>query len=83
LPACSRWLPEPTGRHHSTQPGQEFATEPSRSQYDVGIGYGDDIEAACAAMLAAMRGVEGVEQDPRPDAIPWELAGSTVNICAR
>ena len=54
-----------------------------RSEYDVGIGYGDDIEAACAAMLAAMHGVDGVEPDPAPETIPWELAGSTVNIRAR
>ena len=55
----------------------------TRSQYDVGIGYGDDIAVACAAMRDAMRGVDGVEQDPAPDTIPWELAGSTVNIRAR
>ena len=54
-----------------------------RSEYDVGIGYGDDIEAACAAMRDAMRGVDGVEPDPAPETIPWELAGSTVNIRAR
>jgi small-conductance mechanosensitive channel len=54
-----------------------------RSQYDVGIGYGDDVDQACTVILQALRDVEGVVQDPGPEAFAWELAGSTVNVRVR
>lgn len=59
------------------------AYDKRRLQYDVGIGYGDDIARARALMLEAMSGVEGVLQDPGPEALVMELAGSSVNIRAR
>ncbi len=54
-----------------------------RSQYDVGIGYGDDIDRARGVILAAMHGLEGVLDDPAPDAVVSDLAGSTINLRAR
>jgi small-conductance mechanosensitive channel len=54
-----------------------------RSDYDVGIGYGDDVENACRVILRALEGVEGVEKDPAPEVIPWELDASTVNLKVR
>jgi small-conductance mechanosensitive channel len=54
-----------------------------RSQYDVGIGYSDDIDLACEIIVEAVRGVEGVADDPSPEAFAWELAGSTVDIRVR
>ena len=54
-----------------------------RSQYDVGIGYGDDIEAARRAMLEALRGVSDIERDPAPDVLAWELADFSVVMRAR
>lgn len=54
-----------------------------RLEYDIGIGYGDDIEAARELILDTIRGVDGVLTDPAPDAIVVELAGSSVNIRAR
>ncbi len=54
-----------------------------RSQYDVGIGYGDDIERACGIILDAIRDIEGVAGDPPPEAFAWDLAGSTVNVRVR
>jgi small conductance mechanosensitive channel len=54
-----------------------------RSQYDVGIGYGDDIESARRLVLEAMQGIEGVLTDPAPDVLVVELADSTVNLRAR
>ncbi len=54
-----------------------------RSQYDVGIGYGDDIDQACGIIINAIRGLEGVADDPPPEAFAWELAGSTVNVRVR
>ncbi len=57
--------------------------EKRRSEYDVGIGYGDDIGAACEVILGVLRSVEGVEADPAPQALPWDLAASWVTIRAR
>jgi small conductance mechanosensitive channel len=54
-----------------------------RLEYDVGIGYGDDIGQAKQLILEAMRETEGVLSEPAPDAIVVELAGSSVNIRAR
>ncbi|WP_426060786.1 mechanosensitive ion channel family protein [Hymenobacter sp. B1770] len=59
------------------------AYDQRRLQYDVGIGYGDDIAQARALMLEAMRETEGVLQDPGPEALVMELAESSVNIRAR
>lgn len=59
------------------------AFDKRRLQYDVGIGYGDDIGQARQLILEAMRGVDGVLSDPAPDALVVELADSTVNIRAR
>jgi small-conductance mechanosensitive channel len=54
-----------------------------RSEYDVGIGFGDDIEKARRVILDALRDMEGVEHEPPPEAIPWELDSSSVNLKVR
>ncbi len=54
-----------------------------RSQYDVGIGYGDDISTAKRIALAAVQGIEGVMEEPAPDVLTWDLAGSSVNLRVR
>ena len=54
-----------------------------RSEYDVGIGYGDDVERACRVIVEALHTVDGIEQDPAPEAIPWALDASSVNIRVR
>ncbi len=54
-----------------------------RLQYDVGIGYGDDVERARELILGVLRDTAGVLADPPPDAIVVDLADSTVNIRAR
>lgn len=59
------------------------AFEHRRLEYDVGIGYGDDIDEAKRLILEAIHETEGVLQDPAPDAIVVDLAESTVNIRAR
>ncbi|MCY7283706.1 MAG: mechanosensitive ion channel family protein [Cyanobacteria bacterium CAN_BIN43] len=59
------------------------AFENRRLEYDIGIGYGDDIDEARRLILEAMRETNGVIETPAPDAIVVELAGSTVNIRAR
>lgn len=59
------------------------AFENRRLEYDVGIGYGDDIDQAKRLILEAIHETEGVLQKPAPDAIVVDLAESTVNIRAR
>ena len=59
------------------------AFENRRLQYDVGIGYGDDIDRAKELILEAIASVDGVLREPSPDALVMELAESTVNIRAR
>jgi small-conductance mechanosensitive channel len=59
------------------------AHERRRHEYDLGIGYGDDIEHARHVILSAIRGVPEVEVDPAPEVLVWELAGSSVNLRIR
>ncbi len=54
-----------------------------RLEYDVGIGYGDDIGLAKRLMVDAMRSVPEVLAEPAPDALVMELAESSVLIRAR
>ena len=59
------------------------AYDKRRLQYNVGIGYGDDIARARELMLEAMREVDGVLSYPEPEALVMDLAESSVNIRAR
>lgn len=59
------------------------AFEKRRLQYDVGIGYGDDIDEAKGLILEVLHNSEGVLKDPAPDALVVDLAASTINIRAR
>ncbi|MBD2604232.1 mechanosensitive ion channel family protein [Scytonema hofmannii FACHB-248] len=54
-----------------------------RLEYDVGIGYGDDIDRAKQLIMEAMHSVNEVLKDPAPDVLVMDLAQSTVNIRAR
>ncbi|HKV08856.1 MAG TPA: mechanosensitive ion channel family protein [Thermoanaerobaculia bacterium] len=54
-----------------------------RLEYDVGIGYGDDVERAKELMLEAVRGVSGVLADPAPDVLLVGFGSSSVNLRAR
>ncbi|WP_371395339.1 mechanosensitive ion channel family protein [Fretibacter rubidus] len=54
-----------------------------RTQYDIGIGYADDIDEACERILDVLKGIDGIEQDPAPEAFAWDLAASWVTIRAR
>ncbi|MEI2582641.1 mechanosensitive ion channel family protein [Scytonema sp. PRP1] len=54
-----------------------------RLEYDIGIGYGDDIDQAKQLILESIASVDGVLNSPAPDALVMELAGSSVNIRAR
>jgi small conductance mechanosensitive channel len=54
-----------------------------RLEYDVGIGYGDDIDTAKQLIMEAMHSVAEVLKDPAPDVLVMDLAESSVNIRAR
>ena len=59
------------------------AFENRRLQYDVGIGYGDDINEAKRLILEAINHTDGVLENPAADVLVVELADSTVNIRVR
>ncbi|MEP6509050.1 MAG: mechanosensitive ion channel family protein [Gemmatimonadales bacterium] len=54
-----------------------------RSEYDVGIGYGDDLTQAKTIALEAIKRIDGVLADPAPDVLVWELGDSAKNIRIR
>lgn len=59
------------------------AFEVRRVEYDVGIGYGDDPEAAKRLMLEAVRETGSALSEPPPEAFTIDLAESSVNIRVR
>lgn len=59
------------------------ANDERRMQYDVGIGYGDSIGEAKKIMLDVLHSIPEVMEDPAPDALVVDLAGSSVNIRIR
>ena len=52
------------------------AYEMRRLEYDVGIGYGDDIDTAKRVIYEALKGLERVRQDPIPEVLVMDLAES-------
>jgi len=54
-----------------------------RSQYDIGIGYADDIDEACEIIEREINKIDGVETDPSPEVFAWDLAASWVTLRAR
>jgi small conductance mechanosensitive channel len=59
------------------------AFDKRRTQYEVGIGYGDDIDTVRAHILKAVRGCEGVIADPAPDVLVVDLADFCVKLRVR
>ena len=59
------------------------AYERRRLQYDIGIGYGDDIAKAKEIILETLNSRDEVLKSPDPEAIVVDLAGSSINIRAR
>ncbi len=54
-----------------------------RSQFDIGIGYADDVGKSCAIFAEAIATVEGVEAEPVTEVLPWALDDSYVTVRAR
>jgi small-conductance mechanosensitive channel len=73
----------PNGELYTNSVTVNTAFPVRRWQYDVGIGYGDDVERAREVILGALRDAEDVSPDPQADVIVVELAESTVNLRAR
>ena len=63
---------------------QNFSRLPTRRMdVPIGIAYGDDIDAALAALLALLEGDERVLSDPAPRVMVKELADSSINLNLR
>ena len=73
----------PNGELYTNSVTVNTAYPVRRSEYEVGIGYGDDIGRAEEVLLEAVRRVEGVVPKPAPDAFAWEIGESSVNIKVR
>lgn len=54
-----------------------------RTEFAIGIGYGDDIAQAVRLVLEVMGEVEGILERPAPDVLVAELGDSSVNLRAR
>ena len=59
------------------------AYDKRRLEYDIGIGYGDDVELAKRLIREAVASGKDVISDPAPDVLVYEYGESTVNIRAR
>ncbi|MEO1440620.1 MAG: mechanosensitive ion channel family protein, partial [Chloroflexota bacterium] len=59
------------------------AYDSRRSEYDVGIGYEDDIERAQEIMLDVMRNTDGVLSSPAPDTVMTEMGDSAIVLRVR
>ncbi|MBA3351337.1 MAG: mechanosensitive ion channel family protein [Blastocatellia bacterium] len=59
------------------------AYDKRRLEYDVGIGYGDDIERARPIILEAAASAKDVVSDPAPEVLVYEYGESTVNLRVR
>jgi small conductance mechanosensitive channel len=55
----------------------------TRIEIPIGIAYKEDVRAARAVLLEAMRGIEGVLEKPSPDVVVTELGDSSVNMHVR
>lgn len=59
------------------------AFEMRRIEYDVGIGYDDDVEKAKHVILETLRGMDGILSDPSPEVLLVSLGDHSVNLRAR
>jgi small conductance mechanosensitive channel len=59
------------------------AFEHRRLEYDVGIGYSDDVDRARGVILEAVRSTAGVLAEPAPDVLLIDFAPSSINLRVR
>ncbi|MGB6231707.1 MAG: mechanosensitive ion channel family protein [Litorimonas sp.] len=58
-------------------------TSLSRGEYTIGVSYDADIDAVLDLIVTELKQIEGIADDPAPEAHTWELGESSVNILAR
>lgn len=73
----------PNGELYTNSVMVNTAFAKRRWQYDVGIGYGDDIELARGIIMSVLVDADHIVEEPSPDVIVVALADSTVNLRAR
>ena len=73
----------PNGQIYTNPVTVHTAHDQLRSEYDIGIGYADDIAHASEKIIAAMASVEGVSEKPEPEVLVVDLGDSTINLRAR
>lgn len=54
-----------------------------RSEYEVGIGYADDAGRASKVILDALKGIEEIATEPKPDVLFTDIAGSALMLRVR
>jgi small-conductance mechanosensitive channel len=54
-----------------------------RTTVDVGVAYESSLEEAQRILLETLRSVDGVEDDPAPQALAYELGDSSINFALR
>jgi small-conductance mechanosensitive channel len=59
------------------------AFDKRREQYDIGVGYGDDIERARSLILEVLKSTDIVLDDPAPQVLVVDLGGYQVSLRAR
>jgi small-conductance mechanosensitive channel len=73
----------PNGELYTNSVTVNTAFPQRRWQYDIGIGYGDDVEAARRIIQDVLDRADDVAPDPKADVIVVDLAESAVNLRAR
>ncbi len=74
-------IPNSTVYTNSVVVKTAYATR--RAEYDVGIGYGDDLDAARDVIRRAVDACEHVDSEHGIDVLTWDLAASWVTIRVR
>jgi small-conductance mechanosensitive channel len=59
------------------------AYDARRTEYEVGISYRDDIQAAKSLIMEELQSVEGILKEPAPDVLTSALSDSSVNLKVR
>lgn len=73
----------PNGEIYTNSVMVNTAHDVRRSQYEVGIGYADDIDTARDAIIGALEAADGVLADPSPEAFVINLGDSCIIVRAR
>ncbi len=73
----------PNSEIYTTAVVVKTAHDLRRSQYDVGIGYGDDVDEAVRILKEALSDVPELTTERETEVLPWDLAASWVTLRVR